>query len=234
MPKFAVYYVPEAGDDLYRMGSSVVGYDIRKLESVQTPAELRQIPHFTDQWIQKAKPYGFHLTVGDSIDVDIGQIPAIESELADILRCFNPSNEFRLRRRQEDFVTFWEPAVVLRYDPNDNLKVLHAVIAARLHPLGTGSGYLRRHLLDPEKEAARPYRVRRTLKFFSPTVFDSYSPHFTLLRPHSGESKRELTQLFYEMFGRFDEVMLGSISLLVQLSEEENWRIYREFKLDCK
>lgn len=231
MPKFAVYYVPEAGDDLYSMGSSVVGYDIRKRESVQTLAELRRIPDFTGQWLQKAKPYGFHLTIGDSIDFDFGQISTIESELVDILGCFNPTTEFTLHRRKEDFVTFWGPAVVLRYDPNDHLKILHAVIAARIHPLGTGSGYLRRHLGDPEKEANRQYRVRRTLKFYSPTVFDSYSPHFTLLHPHSGESKNELTQLFSRTFGRFDEVKVRSISLLVQLSEKENWRIYREFRL---
>jgi 2'-5' RNA ligase len=121
--------------------------------------------------------------------------------------------------------------VVLRYDPNDYLKILHAVIAARVHPLGTSSGYLQRYLEDPEKEAKQPYRVHRILKFVSPTIFDSYSPHFTLLRPHSGESKDELTQLFSDTFGRFDNIVLHSISLLVQSAEEENWRIYREFAL---
>ena len=234
MPKFAVYYVPDASDELYRLGSSVVGYDIRKRESVQTIEELQRIPCFNNQWVQKAKPYGFHLTIGDSIDFDFGQIARIESEVVDILGCFNPEHDFTLHRRQGDFVTFWGPAVVLRYDPNDHLKILHAVIAARTHPLGTGSGYLRRHIEDPEKEAKSPYRVHRILKFFSPTVFDSYSPHFTLLHPHSGESKNELTQLFSNTFGRFNVVKLRSISLLVQLSEEENWHIYREFRLAGK
>ncbi len=231
MPKFAVYYVPEASDDLYSLGSSVVGYDIRKRESVQTPVELRQIPHFTNQWLQKAKPYGFHLTVGDSIDFDFSRISMIESELADILGCFNPTSEFTLHKYEKDFVTFWGSAVVLRYHPNDHLRILHAIIVARIHPLGTGSDYLRRYLADPEKEGNRPHRLRRTLKFYSPTVFDSYSPHFTLLHPHSGESKEDLTQLFSETFGRFNKVKLRSISLLVQLLEEEHWHIYKEFGL---
>jgi hypothetical protein len=231
MPKFAVYYVPEANDDLYTLGSSVVGYDIRKRKSAQTLAKLQQIPHFADQWLQKAKPYGFHLTVGDSIDFDWGRISTIESELVDILGCFNPTKEFTLHRREKGFVTFWGPAVVLRYDPNDRLKILHSVIAARIHPLGTGSGYLRRHLGNPEKLAKRQYRVQRTLKFYSPTVFDSYSPHFTLLNPHSGESKNELTQLFSDTFARFAEIKLRSLCLLVRLSEEENWHIYKEFSL---
>jgi hypothetical protein len=231
MPKFAVYYVPEETNELYRLGSSVVGYDIRKCEPVHTLEALRCIPHFTDQWVTKAKPYGFHLTIGDSIDFNVGEIARIEKEIIDLLGCFNPEHDFALHRRRDDFVTFWGPAVVLRYDPNDYLKILHAVIAARVHPLGTSSGYLQRYLEDPKEEAKRPYRVHRILKFFSPTVFDSYSPHFTLLRPHSGESKDELTQLFSDTFGRFDNIVLHSISLLVQSAEEENWRIYREFAL---
>jgi hypothetical protein len=78
MPKFAVYYVPEEGDELYRLGSSVVGYDIRKRETVQTLGELQHISSFTDHWVQKARPYGFHLTIGDSIDFEFGKIAKIE------------------------------------------------------------------------------------------------------------------------------------------------------------
>lgn len=231
MPKFAVYYVPETGDDFYKIGSSVLGYDVRKRESVEILSGLQRIPHFKDQWLQKSGPYGFHLTVSDSIDFHFGRIAHIESELADILGCFNPIHEFMLQRRQEDFVAFWGPAVVLRYDPNDHLKVLHAVIIARLHSMGTGSGYLQRYLADPEKDKTRPYHARRILKFYSPTIFDSYTPHFTLLRPHSGESKNELIHLFSDTFGRFEKIRLRSICLLIQPSGEENWRLYREFKL---
>jgi hypothetical protein len=231
MPKFAVYYVPEERDELYRLGSSVVGYDIRKRKTVQTLEELRHIPGFTDHWVQKARPHGFHLTIGDSIDFELGKISEIQNEISELLGCFNPEHKFALRRRHDDFVAYWGSAVVLRYDPNDHLKVLHALIAALIDPIGTGSGYLRRHLDDPERESTRPYRINRTLKFYSPMIFDSYAPHFTLLHPHTGESREELTRLFSNTFARFDEVVLGSLSLLVQLSEEENWRIYREFTL---
>ena len=44
MPKFAVYYVPQETDALYRLGSSVVGYDVRKREPAQTLEALRRIP----------------------------------------------------------------------------------------------------------------------------------------------------------------------------------------------
>jgi hypothetical protein len=109
MPKFAVYYVPEETNELYRLGSSVVGYDIRKCEPVHTLEALRCIPHFTDQWVTKAKPYGFHLTIGDSIDFNVGEIARIEKEIIDLLGCFNPEHDFALHRRRDDFVTFWGP-----------------------------------------------------------------------------------------------------------------------------
>jgi hypothetical protein len=231
MPKFAVYFIPAESDELYRLGSSVVGYDVRKRAAAPLPEALRQIPGFTEQWIARASPYGFHLTIGDAIEFDIGRIARIEEEIADLLGCFDPANELTLRRCQESFVTFWGPAVVLRYDPNDALKLLHAVIAARVHPLGSGSGYLRRYLEDPDTEAAWPHRARRILKFYSPTIFDSYSPHFTVLNPHDGESSDRLAQFFTEAFAGFEEIVLRSICLLVQPADGENWRIYREFPL---
>jgi hypothetical protein len=228
MPKFAVYYVPEEADDLYRLGSSVVGYDVRKREPVETRADLVPIPRFTDRWVAKARPYGFHLTIGDSIGFSVDRIDEIEREIADILGCFNPGHDFTLKKRQEDFVTFWGRAVVLRYDANDYLKILHAVIAARVHPLGTGSGYLQRHLAHPLKESSR-HRVNRIREFYSPTIFDSYAPHFTLLDPYSGKNKDELTRVFSRTFARFDRIVLRSICLLVRFDDEENWRIHREF-----
>ena len=82
MPKFALYYVPAANDDLYRQGSSVVGYDIRKREKVQTLEALQHIPKFTDDWLKKARPYGFHLTIGDSIDFEAGKVAQIEDKIS--------------------------------------------------------------------------------------------------------------------------------------------------------
>jgi hypothetical protein len=47
MPKFAVYYIPEADDEnskyfkFYHLGSSILGYDVRAGEPVPMPSELR-------------------------------------------------------------------------------------------------------------------------------------------------------------------------------------------------
>jgi len=228
MAKFAVYYVPDSRDDFYRLGSSVLGFDVRKQNAVETMEELRQISAFTEEWASMARPYGFHLTIGDAIDFNLSDMLRIERELEDLLGCFDPEHAFTLTQPKQGFVAFWDDAVVLRYNPNDHLKVFHAVIAARLHPLGTGSGYLRR-FLEKRKEK-QPYRIQRTVKFFSPTIFDSYSPHFTLLRPYAGKGqKRALSRLFSRKFASFKKLTIESICLFIQTDGGQNWRIHREF-----
>jgi len=230
MPKFAVYHVPPEDDKLYHLGTSFLGYDIRKRKHVETSNELQDFLGFKEEWVSKARPYGFHLTIGDSIDFEYGSLLRIEREVADILSCLNPENSLTLKKRQKDFVTFWGPAVVLRYDPNVHLRVLHTLIAARVHPLGIGSGYLQRHLENPSV-LKKPYHIQRTLMFYSHTIFDSYSPHFTLLNPYSGkeDNKKKLADFIAQKFDEFTDIKLTSICLLVQMHEEEMWTIYKEF-----
>ncbi len=237
MPKFAVYYVPRGEDEFYRLATEILGYDVRARKPVQMSENLKNrflsLGGFVEGWVRDAHPYGFHLTISDAIDFNFGDIMSIEKEIDDIMNCFSPDNPFTLQSLKNDFVTFWRvqngDAVVLRYDPNDYLKVLHTLVVARVHTLGVGSGYLQRYLKDPSQYEERPYRAHRILKFYSPTVLDSYSPHFTLLNPYTGENK-ELSCLFSEMFGKFSEIRIDSICLLLQMSKDENWQIYREFK----
>ncbi|MFH1573948.1 MAG: hypothetical protein ABIG68_08180 [Acidobacteriota bacterium] len=232
MAKFAVYYVPPAEDELYRLGTSVLGYDVRKGKDVPTILEDPETsPGFPEAWIGKARHYGFHLTIGDAIDFHLFDILTIEQEIKDLLNCFNPDHKFTLTRREHDFVSFRGPAVVLGYEANDHLKILHAVIATRIHLLGTGSGYFERHLSDPSKGAGRPHRLHRTRKFFSPTILDSYFPHFTVLRAYPGKANDpQVTRFFCDQFQTFSKIEVGSICLLLQMNEGENWRIHKEFK----
>ena len=55
MAKFAVYYVPPTEDELYRLGASVLGYDVRKGEIVRTIlVDPKVSPGFPEAWIGKA------------------------------------------------------------------------------------------------------------------------------------------------------------------------------------
>lgn len=235
MPKFAIYYVPPAEDEFYRLGTQILGYDVRVGKSVELTDDLRNLLRsFDKQWIEDAQPYGFHLTISDAINFE-RRIEDIERETVAILNCFNPNHHFQLKSRNDDFVTFWRTkkgwAVVLRYDPNDHLKILHALVVSRTHPLGVGSGYLERYNADPSQYKNRRYQAHRIRKFYSPTVFDSYSPHFTLLNPYTGNDHDRLTRIFSKIFREFSCITLDTICLLIQRKKDENWEIHKEFKL---
>ena len=235
MPKFAVYYVPPIDDDFYRLGTSILGYDVRARKPVQMPKQLQDRVGAVDpEWVKSAGRYGFHLTIGDAIDFNLGDIGSIEREITEILNCFGPDHFFTLQRRVEDFVTFWgkqKEIVVLRYDPNDYLKMLHTLIVARVNPLGVASVHFKSYLRDPKQYKNQPYRAHRIKKFYSPRVLDSYSPHFTLLNPYTGNDHDKLARVFSEMFGQYSSIKLESICLLVQMHTDEKWGIYKEFKL---
>ena len=229
MPKFAVYFVPEAGSDFYRLGSSILGYDVRACQAARmSPRVKAQLPDFEEGWVEYARPYGFHLTIGDAIDVDLDTLPQIERELERILDCFNPGHPFILNRREDKpAIFFGEQVAVLRYDANDHLMRFHALVTKRVNVLGTGSGYLDRYLSNPE--GWKPHQGLKVQSFFSPYVLDDYTPHFTVLNPYTGASHERIKDVLAKEFAQFSEIPVTSICLLVQMCESDNWAIHREF-----
>jgi hypothetical protein len=233
MPKFAVYFIPEKDDKFYQLGSSILGYDVRRKRKHETVhPELSESGPLKDEWFSSARPYGFHLTIGDAIDFEPGDIAKIEQALSNLLGCFDPAHKFILTQRKDEVIAIWnKETFVLRYDANDHLKILHALVSACINPLGNGSGYLVSYLRDRQDCESEPFRTNRILNFYSPTVFDSYRPHFTLVNPYTGHSHYELKLNLTSLFDEFSKIVIHSICLLVQLKDDENWQIYREYNL---
>ncbi len=234
MPKFAVYYIPP-DREFYRLGSQIVGYDVRVRNVVELGEDLKKLlGGFEEEWIGHCRPYGFHLTIGDAIEFkeDKKDIKRVEREIEIVLNCFNPNHQFELTMR-EDFVSVYRTqrgdAIVLRYDPNNYLNLLSTLIVSLVNPLGSGASCLERLNKDPT--GYRLHQAHRILNFFAPFVLDSYSPHFTLLDPYTGTDHDRLVNIFHKMFRPFSHITFDTICLLIQ-EEDENWRIYREFKLD--
>lgn len=223
MPKFAVYYIPEG--EFYRLGSSVLGYDVRSIAAIERPEAVAH--NFKPEWVKNNQPYGFHLTIGNAMDFNSEDLSKIEKEIRDLLDCFDPVHLFTLRQREEDFITFWNGEhMVLRYDANDYLKIFHTLIVARVHTLGLGSGTLERYYDD--RGPLAEHRVKRVQKFYSSTVFDSYSPHFTLLNPYSGQDPDRWVRLFFDMFHPFSTITVDKISLVVKWRDSDPWSIYTD------
>jgi hypothetical protein len=62
-PRYAIYFVPARDSDLYRFGSSVLGYDCYSGEAVPQPDEFKSD---ADRWrrlVREPRRYGFHATL---------------------------------------------------------------------------------------------------------------------------------------------------------------------------
>lgn len=230
MPKFAVYYVPEIDSDFYQLGSSILGYDIRRRKlQPQTAMIKAKVGEIDPHWQTSARPFGFHLTIGDSILFEPDKLSKIEAEMQLILDCFAPDEAFELTRNKSRFIPDWGPPIVLRYDPNEHLRNFHALVVSRINTMGIGSGYLKRYQENPDRYVYKPHIATRIEKFFSPHILGGFKPHFTLLNPYKGPNRSELVQKLEEMFIEFDKFTVNTICLLVQDNPTENWVIHKEY-----
>lgn len=234
MPKFAVYYIPQANDPFYRLGTSILGYDVRARTSAVLPSDLREnFGQFEIGWTDFSRPYGFHLSITEAIDCSWATIPRVERELTDLLDCFDPVHPFTLQRKVERPVGIWgEPgrnSLVLLYQPNEYLRILHTLIVARINPLGMGSGFLKKYIAHPEREL-QPHLAQQTRLFYSPTVLDNWYPHFTLLNPYTGGEPVRMASLLAHLFEQYVQFTVHSVCLLIQMDDEADWHIYREFR----
>jgi hypothetical protein len=233
--KFAVYYVPEEGSAFYRLGTHLLGYDVRARSSVTLPPDLRaRLGPLEATWTAStalAHQYGFHLTTSEALDCTVAAIPQIETELAALLGCFDPAHPFTLRRGETPvgiWGTLGQHSLVLLYEPNEYLRMLHTLIVARVTPLGTGSGFLERYLAHPAQET-QAHRAQQTRLFYSPTVLDNWWPHFTVLNPYSGDPAAPAA-LLTELFARYELLTVSSVCLVVLLDEAAPWQIYQELQ----
>src|SRR3974390_3507431 len=62
-PRYAIYFVPAAGSDLYRFGSSVLRYDCYTGEQVAPADELGGAAESGRSLTEDPRRYGFHATL---------------------------------------------------------------------------------------------------------------------------------------------------------------------------
>jgi hypothetical protein len=62
-PRYAIYYVPPAQSDLFRFGSSVLGYDCHSGRPVERPAAFSTEHDLWDRLTAEPRRYGFHATL---------------------------------------------------------------------------------------------------------------------------------------------------------------------------
>jgi len=72
--------------------------------------------------------------------------------------------------------------------------------------------------------------VQQIRLFSSPTVFESWYPHFTILNPYIGEEALAMASRLARFFQSYRHVVVQTIGLLIQEHNEANWQIYQEFR----
>ncbi len=234
MPKFAVCYVPQADNPFYQKGTHILGYDVRARQAVATSSELEEaLGRGWQAWTTRCRHYGFHLTICEALDCHWTTIPQVERELAELLKCFDPSHPFVLERSDEQPVGIWgedaNKSLVLLYEPNLSLRMLHTLLVARLTPLGIGSDFLKHYLTQAPSELPA-HSVQQIRLFSSPTVFENWHPHFTVLNPYTDEEAVAVASRLPQVFQPYSHLVVQTICLLIQQHPEANWQIYQEFR----
>ncbi len=230
MPKFAVYYIPPAESALYRHGSEILGYDVRSGQFLPqlTPARAA-LPEFDPAWVAQPQTYGFHVTTGYSLYFEWAALPEIEREMDDVFNCFGKDVTFTFTPADERLVLWQDEIFALRYDPNPALLMLHAMLIARVNPLGTGSNvsqaYARKDLANLDPVSA--HRVRR---YYTPYMLDGWIPHFTLMMPYTGQNRAAMHTALLDLFDT-GPVQVESICLLVMDDAETHYHLHREYHL---
>lgn len=257
MPRFAVYFVPDSSNELYRLGTSIVGYDVRGEQVNLAASELQERfatvvgrpgsrdgsrGAFDPSWVEKCGRFGFHLTIGDAIDCKTEALEAVEEKIGELLLCLNPEHSLELQPRDDgEWVGFFGKRIVaLKYKPSDALRLLETLVVALVNPLGISSGEHRESnekLRTEQPPSTLTFHEQRKLQFCSWTVFDSYLPHFTVLDPCPGLLEEAATRVLIREFlaWEFSEFRAGvrvtNVCMMVQDDCEKPWRIRREFPI---
>lgn len=219
--RFAVYLCPQADDPYYRLGSELLGFDVREGRELTQPGFLRP----GDQ--ADAGPYGFHLTVVEGFYTDPAWWPDIEAEARACVACLTPGSALTLTGGR---IEVWDggETYVHRFDANAPLLVLHTLLLARLSRFVTASPFGEQ---VAQGKYPRPFQQARMRLLRTPRGLDSWQPHFTLVQPYGGEDPAGLRERLEEMTAPHHAQTYRAVTLFEKREGEERWRVRAELPL---
>lgn len=224
MPRFAIYYLPPAHSPFYRLGTSILGYDVRREQPSYTDNFIRgQIADFDESFVKLPKPHGLHCTILSPQTCRGGDLGAIAQTIERILNCFSQDTAFTMQA-QGELIRFWgdkREIVVLRYEANSAFLILHSLLLASLAKYAE---------VEASAIEAPLHHAHRSKYFHSAYIFDDFVPHFTLLYPYKGREHAAVESVLQGIFRSFTSHRLDSLCLMVQENAGENWRIFHEFQ----
>ncbi len=220
---FALYFVPSQETHLYRYGTSVLGYDIRKGEVQATTWQNE---------VGIASTYGLHLTLCDVLFFQ--NKSGIENALAEIeflAAQFSPFpiTNLRLKSRFPN-----ERALSIVGDSQcGKLEALHHELVGRVNTRACCSNYSLGTVSFDRHD--NPSRTRlMTERYLAPYILNHFQPHFTLLQNLSPANQDRRHQQLQELFNESvspHEVHVDTLSVMGWSSERNHWAIEKEIRL---
>jgi len=230
MPDFALYYIPPAEHPLYRVGSELLGYDLRAEKVLPVDnASRAKIPGFELSWVGDSHQYGLHMTIAHAMHFQADRLGAIEAETESIMNLFDPAKAWEITpcvgTAYTAIASNW--ACLLRYDPNQAFIMLHALIVARLSPLGIGTPQLDKFMAG---EIQPPLHAQhRLVQYYYYNLLDDFYPHFTLFNPLPVEDVEPVREAVMAVVPEPELMTIETLCLLVRQDGEKHYRIHREF-----
>ena len=218
---FALFVVPDGTSEFYRLGTSVLGYDVRESRAVETRWKAK---------VGDAAAFGFHLTVCDALYF------ANEVQVA-IARS-------QVRFLAKQWHAFWLSNLVLKHswpdarsiafgahDQSGALEAFHSELVTRIYRDAASSNYSVgiKQIVRGGQPERHSFMLQR---YKSPYVLKEYTPHFTLLtnvEPH--EQDATVADLETHRSGLASENGVYVDHLAIMSRRDGRWVIVEEVKL---
>ena len=219
--RFAVYLCPEADEALYRMGTGLLGFNVRAQRQVSMPDFLRP------EWQTDAGPFGFHLTVVEGFGTNPAWWPDIEAEARACVSCLSPDAALSLTNGRIDV---WDGGEtwVLRLDPSSALLVAQTLLLARLSRFVTDSPFTEQ---VAQGLWGQPHETARLQLLHTPRGLDTWQPHFTLVQPYGGQDPQALRRELERRVAPFTSQTYTALTLFEKRGGETHWRVRAELPL---
>lgn len=219
--RFAVYLCPPANAPYYRLGSELLGFDVRAGRALPLPGFLRP----QDQ--AEAGPYGLHLTLVEGFFTDPAWWPQIEAEARACTACLSPGAALSLtggRVEAWDGGSTW----VHRFETDAPLLVLHTLLLARLARCVTASPF---GAEVARGRYGRPFERARLRLVHTPRGLDTWQPHFTLVQPYGGSDAAGLRHRLESLTAPHHAQTYRAVTLFGKREGEAHWRVRAELAL---
>jgi Protein of unknown function (DUF1045) len=220
---FALYLVPPADSALYRVGSAILGYDVR--------ARRLSSPAWADA-VGSAAAFGLHVTVADALYFNNErEVAAVVADLELACKDFTPFDltNFRLCER----IPSERCLSMLFDDRSGTLEALHHEAVARANRVAVASDYSMGHA--PVDRDVDHQRARTMIRHYrAPYVLGRYRPHLSLASDVPPERLGELRDEFQRLVDRaLPEPSLHVTHLCVMARDAAaaSWYIAREIPL---